>query len=777
MTAAEGGATRTVIGALVEALGDAASYNRSEMGPPAAVLWPDKEQQWVKLIPVLRHQLSQLLTLGEYDGHARTGPAVWIKCMVARQLADVPFAPDATPIIYLPGISRAELRDVEDCPLGLQPLAELQYRGVWFTQPNAKDWTVLAFLCSKEAGIGLDLARDAATLDALQHTLVQLGRTRLDQLKGTQLTHETLNALVHADPVRAILDWLDDANNVHERDADQWKSFRGICKNFGFDPETDGRIVAAERLGRRDGKWAHVWNRFTEAPQSYARIPDLLRKAQPNFKNDLFDDPSPWPRENETREAKVRDALTSLASASQSKAIEVVTALEREHGVRRGWVWAQLALAPLAAALEHLAKLAALGPGTLPGATRDEMAASYRESGWQVDAAAVDALSTVNTTADEDAVRTAVRALYLPWLERNAERLQQLLAGDPVPTHDRVPVQPLDAGTCIVFVDGMRYDVGRRLATAMRSHGWEVVETARWTAMPSVTATAKPAASPVADLVVGGATDAEFCARVAATGAALTADRFRQLVEQQGIEYLPRSERGTPTGRAWTEIGDLDRRGHEEGVRLARRVAESVADIVARVEELLDAGWKRVKLVTDHGWLLMPGGLPKVNLSAYLAASRWGRCAALKQTSIVEVPVVPWYWNSQVRVALAPGVGVFIEGREYTHGGATLQECMVPVLVVTRGASAGVDARIASVEWVHLRCKIQIEGEFAGCRVDIRTKPGDSKTSVAAPKGVPENGRVSVVVEDDDLEQSAAVVVLLDASGQVVAKQATTVGG
>jgi hypothetical protein len=47
---------------------------------------------------------------------------------------------------------------------------------------------------------------------------------------------------------------------------------------------------------------------------------------------------------------------------------------------------------------------------------------------------------------------------------------------------------------------------------------------------------------------------------------------------------------------------------------------------------LLDTGWQEVVVVTDHGWLLMPGGLPKVDMPKFLTSTRWGRCAAL-QTS------------------------------------------------------------------------------------------------------------------------------------------------
>ena len=49
------------------------------------------------------------------------------------------------PILYLPGVSRQELRAVAECPPALMPLAELQYRGAFWSQVNHKDWTVLAW--------------------------------------------------------------------------------------------------------------------------------------------------------------------------------------------------------------------------------------------------------------------------------------------------------------------------------------------------------------------------------------------------------------------------------------------------------------------------------------------------------------------------------------------------------------------------------------------------------------------------------------------------------
>jgi hypothetical protein len=138
----------TVYAALLDALRSATSHNRSDGVAPAAVLWTDKEGHWESVIPRLRGELP-LLTVGPYAPDALTGPAIWLRCVIAGTLPEVEL-PDGTPVIYLPGVSRADLRAVEDCPRSLQPLAELRYRGVLFAHRNGRDWTPAASQrCSK----------------------------------------------------------------------------------------------------------------------------------------------------------------------------------------------------------------------------------------------------------------------------------------------------------------------------------------------------------------------------------------------------------------------------------------------------------------------------------------------------------------------------------------------------------------------------------------------------------------------------------------------------
>ena len=60
--------------------------------------------------------------------------------------------------------------------------------------------------------------------------------------------------------------------------------------------------------------------------------------------------------------------------------------------------------------------------------------------------------------------------------------------------------------------------------------------------------------------------------------------------------------------------------------------------------------------MTDHGWLLLPEGLPKVEMPKYLVESRWTRCGTLEPGVKVDLPTALWYWNPEVQVALLTGV-------------------------------------------------------------------------------------------------------------------------
>jgi len=124
-------------------------------------------------------------------------------------------------------------------------------------------------------------------------------------------------------------------------------------------------------------------------------------------------------------------------------------------------------------------------------------------------------------------------------------------------------------------------------------------------------------------------------------------------------------------------------------------------------------------------------------------------------------------------------IAMYEAGKEYEHGGLSPQECIVPVITITKpDDAAAVPVTIEQVAWRRLRCVIQVSGATPEMRVDIRTKAGDPATSLATtPKSPDQDGEVSLLVEDEDRIGEAAFVVALAKNGLIRAQILTTIGG
>ena len=540
----------------------AQAYAAGDQVAPCAVLWPDPERLWECIMPELQSMMPELFLLGSYAPEKRTGPALWLRCIEARVVEGAPPAA-STPIFYLPGVSREKLRAAEDCPPELAPLVELQYRGVMWLHVNGKEWTPYAFLVSKHGGLGLDVAKDQATLDALAGALPTLMAEPISQLQGRRLNAEFFNGLVSPDATGLMLRWLSDPEMFKQRRSDaEWKAFCQQCKtDFRFDPVKDGPLKAAQLLAGRGNHWGKVWQRFAEAPANYPGIVEWLKRAAPK-NSSMFDSAEVWPNINESEERKLQQALESLVDRPQDEVIRRVAELEAQHGGRRAYAWQKLGLSPLATALGPLSQLASLCL-TDPGApTPEAYAEFYASNGWRVDAAALATMAACATPEQHGAVLGTLRAVYLPWLENTARHLQQLIRENGQSVSKRAKPIETAAGRLILFADGLRMDVAQQLAEKLAAVGIESTQDWEWSTIPSVTATAKPAASPIADTVQGGEAGDEFSTRLVSTGQLLTQERFVTALKERGWQFLGSDETGDPSGSAWTEAGALDKRGH-----------------------------------------------------------------------------------------------------------------------------------------------------------------------------------------------------------------------
>ncbi|MBI2149021.1 MAG: BREX-1 system phosphatase PglZ type B [Acidobacteria bacterium] len=505
---------------------------------------------------------------------------------------------------------------------------------------------------------------------------------------------------------------------------------------------------------------------------------EWLKRAAPKVPT-MFDFAEVWPGINESEERKLQKALESLVDRPQDDVIQRVTALEQQHAGRRGYPWQKLGLSRLATALEPLAQLASLCSAAPGAQTPEAYAEFYARDGWRVDAAALAAMAACETPEQHGAALGTVRAVYLPWLESTARHLQQLIRDNGNSVSKRAKPIEAAAGRLVLFADGLRMDVAQQLAEKLAAVGIESTHDWEWSTIPSVTATAKPAASPIADALQGGEAGDVFSTRLISSGQLLTQDRFVTALKERGWQFLGSHETGDPSGSAWTEAGALDKRGHNEGWKLARSVEAEVRDLVGRIGALLRAGWTEVIVVTDHGWLLAPGGAPKVELKSFLAESRWGRCAALKAHAQADVQTFKWHWNAEVAIATPPGAGCFRTSMEYAHGGVSLQEMVTPVLRVRAARPDGDSARLLEAKWTGAKCRVLVGGNCEGVRVDVRTSQSDKETSLLTDKQARETtagGKVTVFLEDDSDIGRKAEIVLLDASGQVIDSLPTTLG-
>ncbi len=745
---------------------------------PAAVLWTDPDAEWKPLAKALRAELPELLTLGDHDPETRSGPVIWLRCVIDGALPNLDLPEEHPPIIWLPAIARDQLRVGEECPDALKPLVELLYRGIHWHQANGRDWTLAAFLAAQAE---LDIAGSEATWSALRRALPELAGEPLAKLRGKRLRADDFNQMLSQDVIRDLLRWMGDSEGLRSRMADdRWSAFRERCRGeVEFDPEAGVVTEAGRLLGTGGGSWDRVWSRFAEAPTSFIGISELLRRSEPA--NDLFLSGERWPKRNDHEEDRLRQSLREISEMTHMDACKRVLELETEHGSRRQWVWAALGQAPMAKALDPLARLATHVSQSLGGMMPDDVAAAWLDRGWQGDAAAWQAVASMSSAGtDRNLVADVVRHLYEPWLDESARAFQKAVERQPLPGHDSAEIIEAEDGECILFVDGLRYDLGKRLAEKLEDRGFRVQAACRWAALPSVTATAKPAVAPAAGNIASGRLGESFAPVFRDGGREVAAQTLRSGLKEMDYQILRQGEFDVPlsdTAKGWMETGRIDHRGHQLQAELAHRISEELECLETLIESLCEKGWRSVRVVTDHGWLLLPGGLPRVDLPKHLAESRWARCAVIAGESAPDVRRIPWYWNANESFASPPGIACFNKSDEYAHGGLSIQECLVPdIRVLPAAARAATAVIITGIRWHGLRSLIEVDAQGAQVVADLRLEGANGKSVAAAAKAVDRDGAVSLLLADDLHEKAQLVVVLLDANELVVAHRPTRVG-
>ncbi|MBO2628127.1 BREX-1 system phosphatase PglZ type B [Shewanella algae] len=677
-----------VIDKLVEQLRGSAAFNPAVQEAPAAVLWTDETRQWQSAMPLIKETIPELIELGDYCPEHRTGPAIWIKCVIAGVLDDITLPEGKTPIIYLPGVGRKALRAIEECPDYLRPLAELQYRGSWWAYNTAgRDWSLASFLTNPRVGLELDVAKDKKTQEVIPQVLRDLLESRVEDLRGKRLEAKDFQDLVFNDPIKDLLGWLNHPDSKRSQwDDSKWQLFCGACiSQFGYEPTSDKYTDMLAALLTAEGAWQEVWQRFVDTAHNQPGLISALRQITPV---DLAADVSHYPSENEKEEQRLAKSLAGLKDLELSQVRTQIVALYREHQEREVWLWYGLGQSRYLEILAQLVKVAELTQQSFTHQSPTEMAELYQQTYWQADAAAVQAMALAKEPGQQELVAEVLGLIYSPWLNQVAKNFQSLVAGKGYPGDTEIKQATAKyhaKGMVVFFVDGLRFDCAKVLEQKLAERKLRVELKTQWSALPSLTDTAKAAVTPVASLLSGDIDSQDFKPSMAASGSDFSSYHFKKALEQQGWQYLEGLDTGEADGLAWLQTGDLDNLGHQQQRKLPLGINDVLEEVADKVRHLLDAGWRHIRIVTDHGWLWVPDKLPKAELEKPLVRKYLSRCAILKDSASTGLPQVGWHWNPSVSIAMAPGISAFTAGDYYNHGGLSLQECLTPVLEVVKG--------------------------------------------------------------------------------------------
>lgn len=770
--------SQSIFDKVLQALKQAENHNSNLMVKPEVILWPDPENQWCEVIEVLQEGLPHLLIYGSYEPEKKQGPAIWLKCMIAKVLTEANWDVEAIPIIYLPGVAKSDLRNVENAIFNFQPLLEYQYTGTLFIQENGREWSILAFVENPINGLGIKVNHDTATKDALKKTLPSIFQDREVLSNKTIIDADYLNNQLFPDIIPTILKWICKGDVfLSTMDAGKQEVFTNLCKSqYEFEPDHKNIKAIAEKLGSQKNSWRYVWQLYANAPNKYQEIEDLLRLAKPvDLGIGVFALPDEsWPQVNEQKEEALAQALTKASKQDAAKALTILQDLEKEHSVRRNWVWCELGKSPLANTLYHLVQMAVKSKEAFSTSSVDSIKDYYTSSGFAVDQFMRKALAAVKTEKDKTIVKSIIHLFYQPWLENITDKFQKLIAQDASIFTSQIAFAETES--FVLFVDAFRYELAEEFCKRLEKSKLKVSLQAGWSAIPSLTPTAKPNISPVATSVSIQSGISEFRPQLQ-NGKDLLTPIFRDALKVAEFKFVTNANDIQGEGRYWQEIGDIDTKGHEEQADMVKRIEELFDQVHEALDVAFERGIKRIKIVTDHGWLLLPGGLPKTQLNVGLTETRWGRCALIKDGATTDLLHLPWRWNPSIFIAYAPGISFFKVNEEYAHGGISIHECLVPTLLIENPNVLNIETEVKVVRWVNLKCTVETTDVPDGYSIDIRTKFNDANTSIVLSKRKTLQGNTVTLMIDDAAEHQAATIVLLDENDRILDKKPTTVGG
>ncbi|RJQ50959.1 MAG: PglZ domain-containing protein [Desulfobacteraceae bacterium] len=314
--------------------------------------------------------------------------------------------------------------------------------------------------------------------------------------------------------------------------------------------------------------------------------------------------------------------------------------------------------------------------------------------------------------------------------------------------------------TAFFMVDSLRYEMGRDLGEALTVTG-EVKIGCAAGVVPTVTGCGMAALMPGADgmlRLVGkeGALIPALGTRLLKT----SADRMKFLAETYGDRFFETTlddVLGAPKKIAAkvknaeffvVRTQDPDAVAENLGSWRARRyLSDVIGDIAAAVRWVVSQGFNRIVISADHGHMMLPeipaGDVVQSPPGGWVENKRRCRLGSGLSGGAGTVTLKAGHVGIQgdvLEICLPIGFRVFSDGEGYFHGGLSLQEAVVPVIVYRAGRSSegkgmkpGIDIRYRSNKFTSrvIGLKLHLQGDLFHTPVRVRIEAYDGSGAKA----------------------------------------------
>jgi len=367
----------------------------------------------------------------------------------------------------------------------------------------------------------------------------------------------------------------------------------------------------------------------------------------------------------------------------------------------------------------------------------------YQSRGWQLD--------QVGETLFEESpdmppqlqrVRDRLRRGYFRAIDRIGRVFSELISKDfseivHLPSVGEVVLEELErskAPTALVYLDACRLEIGKRLAEILNSG--EPVQRAKVliaaAPTPTITELGMAFALPLRrdSLQVSLTPDGKRF-RVSAEGfggdLAVAEDRRKLLSAKIGAKECL-SVADVLEGGKLKSVGksrkpvvvlgtELDTEGHE-GQLMLKGADEHLERYAKAVRALRDAGYRRVIIATDHGFFHWQPAKDERDDEKPSGELLWQSRRAMVGHDLSHMSAIGLPVTQSDLVAMVPrSVNAFktYGGLGYFHGGATLQESIVPVIVAEWPAKASkITVVLKPIEFItSLNPRVQIESAYS----------------------------------------------------------------